>query len=57
MTGQSRQVRLVAPDEPPRLTPGAARVLLRILLKATKNTTETGEPECDSHTPQGADEV
>jgi hypothetical protein len=29
-----RKLRLVAPDEPPRLTPGAAKVLLRILLKA-----------------------
>jgi hypothetical protein len=27
-------VRVVLPDEPPRLTPEAARVLLRILLKA-----------------------
>jgi hypothetical protein len=28
-------VRVVLPDEPPRLTPEAARALLRILLKAT----------------------
>ncbi|WP_279575624.1 hypothetical protein [Actinomadura barringtoniae] len=27
-------MRVVVPDEPPRLTPGAARALLRILLKA-----------------------
>ena len=27
-------VRVVLPDEPPRLTPGAATALLRILLKA-----------------------
>jgi hypothetical protein len=29
-----QQIRVILPDEPPRLTPGAARVLLRILLKA-----------------------
>ena len=27
-------VRVILPDEPPRLTPGAAQALLRILLKA-----------------------
>jgi hypothetical protein len=29
-----RPVRVIVPDEPPRLTPAAARTLLRILLKA-----------------------
>jgi hypothetical protein len=27
-------VRVILPDEPPRLTPGAAAALLRILIKA-----------------------
>lgn len=34
MTDLNRKLRLVAPDEPPRLTPGAARALLKILLNA-----------------------
>jgi hypothetical protein len=38
---------VVLPDEPPRLTPGAARALLRILLKADDQLTDS---------PQGADE-
>ncbi|MFC4056091.1 hypothetical protein ACFOY4_40940 [Actinomadura syzygii] len=38
MTETGGQLRLVAPDEPPRLTPGAARALLEILLKAAKNS-------------------
>jgi len=29
--GEDRELRWVAPDEPPRLTPGAARALLRLL--------------------------
>ena len=33
-------VRVVLPDEPPRLTPGAATALLRILLKAAKGAAE-----------------
>jgi hypothetical protein len=33
--GDSRRpVRVILPDEPPRLTPAAARALLRVLLKA-----------------------
>lgn len=36
-------VRVVMPDEPPRLTPGAAKALLRILLKAHDKLT-AGEP-------------
>jgi hypothetical protein len=31
---EKQSVRVVLPDEPPRLTPGAAAALLRILLKA-----------------------
>lgn len=33
-------VRVVLPDEPPRLTPGAAQALLRILLKAAEGAAE-----------------
>jgi hypothetical protein len=33
-------VRVVLPDEPPRLTPGAAHALLRILLKAAEGAAE-----------------
>lgn len=33
-------VRVLPPDEPPRLTPGAARALLRILLKAAEGAAE-----------------
>ena len=40
-------VRVVLPDEPPRLTPGAAAALLRILLKA--NAKLDG-----NHDPRGA---
>ncbi len=29
-----KRIRVILPDEPPVLTPGAARVLLRILVKA-----------------------
>ncbi|WP_396913487.1 hypothetical protein [Mycolicibacterium sp.] len=29
-----RQIRVLVPDEPPRLTPDAARILLRIVLNA-----------------------
>ena len=34
-----RPVRVILPDEPPALTPAAARALLRILLKAHAETT------------------
>ena len=40
-------VRVILPDEPPRLTPGAAQALLRILLKAHDQLTDN---------PQGAAE-
>jgi hypothetical protein len=47
--GESRRpVRVVLPDEPPTLTPAAARVLLRVLLKAhaaqTADSGQKGEP-------------
>jgi hypothetical protein len=41
-------VRVVVPREPPRLTPGAAAALLRILLKACDQLDDTnphGDPE------------
>jgi hypothetical protein len=36
---------VVLPDEPPPLTPGAARALLRILLKARDRLAEQENPE------------
>ena len=42
-----KAIRVVLPDEPPRLTPGAAAALLRILLKA--NAKLDG-----NHDPRGA---
>jgi hypothetical protein len=41
-------VRVILPDEPPRLTPGAAAVLLRILLKAYDQIDETDNPQGDA---------
>ena len=38
-------VRVVMPDEPPRLTPEAARVLLQILLKAHDRLNAVDNPE------------
>jgi hypothetical protein len=37
-------VRVILPSEPPRLTPGAARALLRVLLKAHERLT-SANPE------------
>jgi hypothetical protein len=48
VTETGRKLRLVTPDEPPQLTPGAAKVLLRILLKAAENPSR---PEARSQTP------
>jgi hypothetical protein len=39
------EVRVVLPGEPPRLTPGAAAALLRILLKAHDQLTRTGNQQ------------
>jgi hypothetical protein len=36
---------VILPDEPPRLTPGAARALLRILLKAYDQLADTGDQQ------------
>jgi hypothetical protein len=35
---------VILPDEPPRLTPEAARVMLRILLKAHARLADTDNP-------------
>jgi hypothetical protein len=43
VNADSRKLRLVAPEEPLRLTPGAARALLKILLKAAASRTETDQ--------------
>jgi hypothetical protein len=50
VTETGRKLRLVPPDEPPQLTPGAAKVLLRILLKAAENPSRT---EARSQTQNG----
>lgn len=41
-------VRVVLPDEPPRLTPGAAQALLRILIKAHDRLAAGGNPQGDA---------
>lgn len=38
-------VRVILPDEPPPLTPGAARALLRILIKARERLAQEEKPE------------
>jgi hypothetical protein len=43
VTGESRKLRVVVPEEPARLTPGAARALLRILLKADARRTQSDD--------------
>jgi hypothetical protein len=43
----TQQVRLVLPAEPPPLSPGAARALLRILVKAHAQLTETDDQTTD----------
>jgi hypothetical protein len=40
-----RPISVELPEEPPRLTPGAARALLRILLKAYDRLTEAESPQ------------
>jgi hypothetical protein len=41
-------IRVILPDEPPPLTPEAARVLLRILLKAHDRLADNGNPQGDA---------
>lgn len=45
MTDNDRKLRLVAPGEPPRLTPGAAKALLRILLNAAEHPSRAKQKE------------
>jgi hypothetical protein len=55
-TERSEPVTVILPPEPPELTPGAARVLLRILLKAhQKQLAEEQEADAPSGTsaPRG----
>lgn len=42
-----KRIRVILPDEPPVLTPGAARVLLRILLKAHAQALENDQRKED----------
>ena len=45
---KAQTVRVVLPAEPPPLTPEAARVLLRILLKAHDRLADNGNPQGDA---------
>ncbi len=45
---KAQTVRVVLPAEPPPLTPEAARVLLRILLKAHDQLAGNGDPQGDA---------
>ena len=45
MTGNGKKLRLVVPDEPPKLTPGAAKALLRILLNAAEHPSRPKQKE------------
>jgi hypothetical protein len=42
-------VRVELPDEPPVLTPAAARALLRILLKAQADGQPAGDEQAEAH--------
>jgi hypothetical protein len=44
-TPDKEPIRVILPDEPPRLTPGAATALLRILLKAHDRLADTDHPK------------
>ena len=47
-------IEVVVPDEPPGLTPGAARVLLRILVRAYEQQAgDASEVPVASETPDG----
>jgi hypothetical protein len=47
-TETDNAVRVILPDEPPRLTPGAAAALLRILIKAYDQLDKTDDPQGDA---------
>jgi len=42
---KQRNVRVVLPDQPPRLTPGATAALLRVLVKAHDRLTQAGSEQ------------
>lgn len=44
-TPDKEPVRVILPDEPPRLTSGAATALLRVLLKAFDQIKDTDNPQ------------
>ncbi len=44
---KAETIRVILPDEPPPLNPAAARVLLRILLKAHDQLADKGNPQGD----------
>ena len=44
---KTETIRVILPDEPPRLNPAAARVLLRILLKAHDQLADNDNPQGD----------
>jgi hypothetical protein len=46
-----KRIRVILPDEPPELTPGAARALLRILVKAHAQATQHERTEDRPVTP------
>ena len=45
---EAQSIRVILPAEPPPLNPEAARVLLRILLKAHDRLADNGNPEGDA---------
>jgi hypothetical protein len=45
---EGQSIRVILPDEPPPLNPEAARVLLRILLKAHDRLADNGNPQGDA---------
>jgi len=47
MPPQTETVRVILPVEPPPLTPQAARILLRILLKAHDQLADNDNPQGD----------
>ncbi len=50
-----KRIRVILPDEPPGLTPGAARALLRILLKAHAGAAQDEWKEDRAVTPDATE--